>query len=161
PRPADAFRWAALALTVAAVIAVAGCGNKETTTSSAPTVTVAKPLMQSVSDYLDFTGNTVATESVNLVARVEGFLDKISFVDGSEVKKNTLLFTIQQSQYKAQLQSAQAQVAAEKAALWHAKTEFARYSRLLTQDAATQTEVDHWKYEKETAEAGLSNAEAQ
>ncbi len=144
-----------------AVAVAAGCGGKEATVAAAPAVTVAKPLMQNVNDYIDFSGNTVAVDSVTLVARVEGFLDKISFIDGSTVKKGALLFTIQQAQYKAQLQQAVAQVAAQKASLWHAKTEFVRYSGLLKQDAATQTEVDRWKFEKESAEAGLSSAEAQ
>jgi len=146
---------------LAAILGAAACGGKKGEDFGPPSVTVAKPVMDSVSDYLDFTGNTVATDSVTLVARVEGYLEKIHFVDGTEVKKDTLLFTIQQSQYKAQLQQALAQVEAQKAALWHAKTELVRYSNLLKQDAATQTEVDHWRFEKESAEAGLSNAEAQ
>ena len=50
---------------------------------------------------------------------------------------------------------------AQKAALWHASTEFARYSDLVKQDAATQTTVDRWEYEKEAAAANLLAAEAQ
>lgn len=146
---------------VAATITAAACGGNKGEESSLPTVTVAKPITQNVADYLDFTGNTVATDSVTLVARVEGYLDQIHFVDGTEVKKGTLLFTIQQAQYKAQLQQALAQVDAQKAALWHASTELKRYTGLLKEDAATQTEVDHWRFEKESAQAGLSNAEAQ
>jgi len=144
-----------------AVMVAAGCGEKTAAVATPPAVTVAKPLAQDVNDYLDFSGNTVAVDSVTLVARVEGFLDKIHFVDGSTVKKGTLLFTIQQAQYQAELQQAIAQVAAQKASLWHARTEFARYTHLLAQDAATQTEVDHWKFETESAEAGLSSAQAQ
>ena len=99
---------------------------------------------QTVTDYLDFTGNTAAIDSVTLVARVEGYLEQIHFTDGARVKKGDLLFTIQQDQYKAQLQQAEAQVAAQKASLWHAKTELARYTALVKEDAATQTEVDRW-----------------
>ena len=154
--------WAAMmAAALIANFAAIGCGKETGEEAARPNVTVAKPIMQTVADYLDFTGNTVATESVTLVARVEGFLDTIHFVDGTEVKKDALLFTIQQSQYKAQLQAAQSQVAAEKASLWHASTEFTRYSGLLKQDAATQTEVDHWRYERDSASAGLLNAQSQ
>jgi membrane fusion protein, multidrug efflux system len=143
-------------------IAGAGCrGNPSSSTPVPPTVTVAKPVTRSVTNYLDFTGNTVATNSVTLVARVEGFLEKIHFTDGSRVKKGDLLFTIQQDQYKAQLQQAEAQVASQKAALSHAETELARYTALVKEDAATQTEVDHWRYQKESAEAGILNAQAQ
>jgi len=109
----------------------------------------------------DFTGNTAAINSVTLVARVEGYLEKVHFTDGALVRKGQLLFTIQQDQYKAQLQQAQANVAAQKAALWHANVEFARYSHLLKQDAATQTEVDQWHYKRDAAAADLLAAQAQ
>jgi RND family efflux transporter MFP subunit len=122
---------------------------------------VARPLSERVADYLDFTGNTVATNSVTLVARVEGYLENVHFKDGARVAKGDLLFTIQQDQYKAQLKQAEAQVLAQKASLSHATTELARYTTLVKQDAATQTQVDQWKYEKEAATAGLLAAEAQ
>ena len=146
------------------VIAMAGIGcrdNPSSSTTVPPKVTVANPVAQTVTDYLTFTGNTVAIDSVTLVARVEGFLEKIHFADGARVKKGDLLFTIQQDQYKAQLQQAEAQVASQKAALWHADTELARYTALVKEDAATQTEIDHWRYQKEAAQAGILSAQAQ
>jgi len=156
------LRRATIAAVTIAVATAIGCGRRENgAAGTLPVVTVARPVAQDVNDYLDFTGNTVAVDSVTLVARVEGYLEQLHFTDGSRVKKDDLIFTIQQTQYKAQLQQAQAQVAAQEAALWHAKTELTRYSGLLKQDAASQTEVDHWRFEKESAEAGLSNAQAQ
>jgi RND family efflux transporter MFP subunit len=148
---------------LAAIILTAtllGCRGPEPTPPPTP-VTVARPIVQTVTDYLEFTGNTAAIDSVNLVARVEGYLESVHFVDGSRVKKGALLFTIQQAQYKAQLQQAQAQVSAQKAALWHAKRELVRYTNLLKEDAATQTEVDHWQFEKDNAQAALLGAQAQ
>jgi len=145
-------------------IAMTGIGCRDNPSTSAtlpPKVTVAHPIAQTVTDYLTFTGNTVATDSVTLIARVEGFLEKVNFTDGARVKKGDLLFTIQQDQYKAQLQQAEAQVASQKAALWHAETELARYMALVKEDAATQTEVDHWRYQKEAAQAGILSAQAQ
>ena len=120
--------WCGIAAFLIA-IAMAGVACRDNASSSAtvaPKVTVAHPIAQTVTDYLTFTGNTAATDSVTLVARVEGFLDKVNFTDGARVKKGDLLFTIQQDQYKAQLQQAEAQVASQKAALWHAETELAR-----------------------------------
>lgn len=150
-----------LAIAVAMIGAVVGCRKRTNgPTTPPPTVTVAKPAPQAVTDYLTFTGNTAPTNSVTLAARVEGYLEKVHFTDGSRVKKGDLLFTIQQDQYKAQLQQAEAELAAEKAALWHANTELARYSALLKEDAATQTQVDHWRYEKESAEAAILNGQA-
>jgi RND family efflux transporter MFP subunit len=155
-------RWQRMVVVaVAAAALAAGCKSASAPTQPSPAVTVARPTSESVADYLDFTGNTAAINSVTVVARVEGYLEKIHFTDGARVKKGQLLFTIQQDQYKAQLAQAKAQVMAQKAALWHASTEFARYSDLVKQDAATQTTVDRWEYEKEAAAANLLAAEAQ
>lgn len=141
-----------------------GCKSKSDSPVAAtppPTVTVAHPEVETVTDYLTFTGNTTAIDSVKLVARVEGYLEKIHFTDGALVKKDDLLFTIQQEQYKAQLEQAEAQLEAQQAALSHAKTEMARYTDLLKQDASSQVEVDHWQYQRDAAEAGVRNARAQ
>jgi len=155
-------RAAPLILILAATVGVlVGCRDRAGMTPAPTTVTVAKPVRQIVTDFLEFTGNTAATDSVSLVARVEGYLEKVHFTDGSPVKKGDLLFTIQQDQYKAQLQQAEAQVAAQKAALRHAETELARYTALVKEDAATQTEVDHWTYERDAAAAAILSAEAQ
>jgi RND family efflux transporter MFP subunit len=155
-------RWQRMVVVAAAAAALAvGCKSASAPTQPSPAVTVARPTSESVADYVDFTGNTAAINSVTVVARVEGYLEKIHFTDGARVKKGQLLFTIQQDQYKAQLAQAKAQVMAQKAALWHASTEFARYSDLVKQDAATQTTVDRWEYEKEAAAANLLAAEAQ
>jgi membrane fusion protein, multidrug efflux system len=150
------------AMAIFALALLCGCKTAPVAAPAAPpSVTVAHPVTRAVSDYFDFTGNTAAINSVTLVARVEGYLEKIHFTDGAVVRKGQLLFTIQQDQYKAQLQQAVANVAAQKAALWHANVEFARYSRLVKQDAATQTEVDQWHFKRDAATADLLAAQAQ
>jgi RND family efflux transporter MFP subunit len=126
-----------------------------------PPVPIVRPRTQSVADYVEITGNAAAVNAVKLVARVEGYLDKIHYEDGQFVKKGDLLFTIQQDQYKDQLQQAQAQLLAAQAQLAHAKVELPRYSALVKKDAATQTEVDHWYYQRATAEAQVLGAQAQ
>jgi len=145
-------------------VTLAGLGCRADPGSSTPvptTVSVAKPTIQGVTEYLSFSGNTAASDSVTLVARVEGYLDKVHFKDGAPVKGGDLLFTIQQDQYKAQLQQANAQVAAQEAALAHAKEELARYTGLFKEEAAAQTQVDHWRYERDSAAAALLSAQAQ
>ncbi len=124
-------------------------------------IPVVTPRTQSVSSYVEVTGNAASVNAVKLIARVEGYLDQIHYEDGQFVKKGDLLFTIQQDQYKDQLQQAQAQLLTAQASLTYAKTELVRYSKLVKQDAATQTEVDHWTFEKASAEASLLNAQAQ
>ena len=152
--------WA-LGIPLALLVLALACGEKNTyAPPPPPKVTVSHPLRKPVTDYLDFTGNAVAFNTVPLKARVEGFLEKIYFQDGQTVKKGAPLFLIQQEQYKAQLQQAEASVLAEKAQLEHAQTEFVRYSRLVKQDAAAQTDVDRWHYERDSRLAGLQAAKA-
>jgi RND family efflux transporter MFP subunit len=129
--------------------------------ATAQPIPVVTPRTQSVSSYVEITGNAASVNAVKLIARVEGYLDQIHYEDGQFVKKGDLLFTIQQDQYKDQLQQAQAQLLTAQASLTYAKTELVRYSKLVKQDAATQTEVDHWNFEKASAEASLLNAQAQ
>jgi RND family efflux transporter MFP subunit len=124
-------------------------------------IPVVRPRTQSVSSYVEITGNAASVNAVKLIARVEGYLDQIHYEDGQFVKKGDLLFTIQQDQYKDQLQQAQAQLLTAQASLVYAKTELVRYTKLVKQDAATQTEVDHWNFERASAEASLLNAQAQ
>lgn len=126
-----------------------------------PAVTVAKPDRERVANYLDFTGNTAAVRTVSIVARVEGYLQKIHFIDGQQVKKGALLFTLQQDQYIAQLKQAKAQLDGQIASYKHAEIELPRYQRLVAQDAATQTQVDQWQAKKDEAAAGMASAKAQ
>jgi RND family efflux transporter MFP subunit len=133
----------------------------QVTQQPSPPVPVVQPRAQSVADYMVVTGNAAAVNAVKLVARVEGYLEQIHYQDGQFVKKGDLLFTIQQDQYKDQLVQAQAQVLAAQASLKHANTELPRYTALVKKDAATQTQVDEWIYQKATAQAQLLGAQAQ
>jgi RND family efflux transporter MFP subunit len=160
-------RHMALAAAALAVVAAFGAAKLWTAQAQLPApsastpVPVVLPKLQSVTDYVEITGNAAAVNDVKLVARVEGYLDQIHYQDGQFVKKGDLLFTIQQAPYKQQLEQAHAQVLTAQAALIYAKTEFARYSALVKKDAATQTEVDHWVFERASAEAQLLSAKAQ
>lgn len=126
-----------------------------------PKVTVNTPLRENVTDYLEFTGNTQAIKSVQLRARVEGYLDGVFFRDGDLVGKDQLLFLIQQNTFLARLRQAEGNVLTQKALLEHAKTEFARFSKLYQQKAAAETDVENWRFQRDTAQAALVSAEAQ
>lgn len=129
--------------------------------AGAPEIPVVQPKVQSVTDYVEVTGTAASANAVKLIARVEGYLDQIHFADGALVKKGDLLFTIQQAQYKAQLQQAQAQLLSQQAALAYAKIEVVRYTALFHKNAATATEVDKWVYQQKAAEAGILGAQGQ
>lgn len=128
---------------------------------AAAPIPVALPKVETVAETLEMTGNAASVAKVALVARVVGFLEKIHFQDGQLVKQGDLLFTIQQDQYKAQLQQAQAQLQLYRAALTHASTEVVRYTQLVKRNAATQVEVDNWVFQKASAEANILGAQAQ
>lgn len=142
-------------------LAFASCGDKKgPPPPPPPKVTVSQPLQHPVTDYLEFSGNTQAINTVQLRARVEGYLDKVLFHDGDRVKKGQLLFLIQQNTYKAKLQQALADIASQKARLFRAQTEYDRYSKLQKEKAASQVDVDNWLYERDAAKAALLAAEA-
>lgn len=126
-----------------------------------PSVRVVVPKTQSVKEYVELTGNAAPINHVDIVARVEGFLEKVHFKDGQVVRKGDLLFTIQQAQYKAQLAQTRAQIAAEQAALDLARKEWARYSGLRAKGAAAEVIVDKWAFEIRKSEATIAGLRAQ
>lgn len=143
---------------------VAGCKEEARNAYVAPPpppVTVAPPEVRTVTDYVELTGTLAAISTVQLVARVEGYLEQVHFADGQRVKQGDLLFTIQQDQYQAQLQGAQAQVGVTQAQLDHAETEFERYSGLFEQKAASAVDVDSWQASRDQAQAQLLSDKAQ
>ena len=163
-RPAPQPRRRALAamLSLAILVVSPGCGDKNTfVPPPPPKVTVSQPVTQPVTDYLEFTGNTQAINTVQLKARVEGYLEKVFFKDGDRVQKGQLLFLIQQNTYEAKLKQAEAEILSQKAKLFHAKTEYARFTKLVAQKAAAQTDVDNWLYQRDAAQAAVMSAEAQ
>ena len=126
-----------------------------------PTIPVVPPKVQKVTEYIQLTGNAESVNTVKLIARVQGYLEKIHFQDGQIVKKGDLLFTIQQEQYKAQLIQAKSQVKAQEAALFLANTEVKRYSALQKKGAAAQVVVDNWNFQAQKTAADLASAKAQ
>ncbi|MGZ5008936.1 MAG: efflux RND transporter periplasmic adaptor subunit [Methylobacter sp.] len=145
------------------MIAIFGTGCEQKNTYAPPPppqVTVSQPVRRQVSEYLEFTGNTQAINSVQLVARVQGYLEKVLFHDGDRVKMGQPLFLIQQDTYQARLKQAEAQVLQQKAGLDHAQTELERFSGLVRQHAAAQTDVDNWRFERDNARAALVAAES-
>jgi membrane fusion protein, multidrug efflux system len=139
-----------LVLLVAIPLA-SGCNNKtrEAGKAEAPVVPVAKPYVGEVTDYVEFTGRTNAIKAVNIVPRVTGFLQKMPFKEGAEVKAGDLLFEIDPRPYQAQLDQALGQVNLYKAQLQLAKITLARdrsaggavSAQQLDQDAAAVEEA--------------------
>jgi RND family efflux transporter MFP subunit len=125
-----------------------------------PEIRVAVPLQQEVAPYEVLTGNTVSFATVDLVARVKGFLTDISYVDGAFMKKGDLLFIIEQTMYKANVQEAQAQLEAAKAELVQSEAEFTRQETLLRQNVSAQNTYDKAKAKRDSDRAAVENAQA-
>lgn len=140
------------------------CGCRQQQKAAAPPppqVSVAQPAARELTEYLELTGNTQAIYTVQLVARVAGYLDKVLFKDGQMVKKGQLLFQIQRNTYTDALRQAEAQILFQKAQLEFAAIQLARYTELLPRKAAAQADVDNWRYQRDSARANLQNARAQ
>lgn len=127
---------------------------------SPPKVTVQKPQWKKNVDYVTQTGTLVAYNSVDLVARVEGYLDSIEFIDGTFVKKGQELFVIQPDTYYQQLLAAQATVAAQKAANVYAKSEYERQKKMYSQDATSLNNVEKWLAKTQESDAEIEKAVA-
>lgn len=150
-------------LIVAGILVLApGCGERpKPQPPPPPKVTVAQPVRRTVTDSLDITGNTQAIYTVQLVARVAGYLEKVLFQDGQIVKKGQPLFLIQQNTYEASLRQAEAQILLQQAQLEYAQKQLGRFSNLLPNNAASQTDVDNWRFQRDSARANLESARAQ
>lgn len=123
-----------------------------------PNVLVQKPQTKELADYITQTGTTVAFNAVNLVARIEGYLNAIAFKDGSFVKKGQALFVVEPEPYLEQLKEAQASVAAQKAAFEYAKSEYARQQRMYKQNATSLNNVEKWSAKVQESEAEVAKA---
>ena len=96
------------ALAALTCIVLAGCEQNAYVPPPPPKVEVANPAQRPITRYLEATGNTAAIKSVDLVARVQGFLASRDYKDGTFVKEGTTLFTIEPETYKLKLDQAQA-----------------------------------------------------
>jgi RND family efflux transporter MFP subunit len=150
-------------ITMAALGAVlAGCQDTpKPQPPPPPKVTIAQPVQRTVTDYLELTGNTQAIYTVQLVARVAGYLEQVLFQDGQYVKKGQPLFVIQRNTYEENLRQAEAAIAQFKAQLQFAESQFVRFTNLLQHNAGTQSDLDNWRYQRDLAQANLRSAEAQ
>jgi len=144
------------------LVILPGCGEKpKQEPPPPPKVTVAQPAQRMVTDYLELTGNTQAIYTVQLVARVAGYLEQVLFQDGQIVRKGQPLFLIQRDTYEANLRQAEAQILLQQAQLEYAQKQLERYTNLLPNNAASQTDVDNWRFQRDSARANLQAAQAQ
>lgn len=153
---------AAASLGVLALLGLKGFGGQEAKADAPPmpTVTVSAPLQRSIVEWDDYVGRFEASQSVEIRPRVSGQLQAIHFKDGDVVQKGQLLFTIDQRPFLAALSEARARAASAQTQLALARSELARASRLIDDDAVSQEEVDTLRAAARSAEAGVAAAQA-
>jgi RND family efflux transporter MFP subunit len=146
---------------IASVLGLSGCQQKNQYVEPPPAVVeVAQPARAIVGDQLELTGTTHVQARVDLRARVNGYLEKIHFVDGTEVKQGDLLFTIEQAPFRTKADIAAAELSKAKAGLQLAESELARARALLHRNASTMQELDIKESQRNSAAASVDSAEA-
>ncbi len=139
-----------LGMILVAIVA-AGCGKPRLPAQAPPTVTVSQPAQEQVAEFIDLTGTVAPSKTVDLVARVSGYLDSVNFQEGSFVEAGRVLFVIEPEPYKEQLQAAQA-------SLLRARSEYERQVELMKEQATSLSNLEKWQSERDQAAAQVALA---
>ncbi len=151
-----------LAATALSFLAACSDDSKQAQAPAAPppSVTVAKVASQDVRQSETFVGQIAAVDQVDLVARVSGFLEKKAVPDGSFVKKDDLLFTIEKAEYEAQLTKAKADLASAKADAALKAADEKRDKDLLEKGHVSEAAYEATLAQKQQAEASVEAAQS-
>jgi RND family efflux transporter MFP subunit len=144
---------------MAAVVLLAGCEQNAYVAPPPPKVDVAIPVQRPITRYLEATGNTAPIKSVDLVARVQGFLESIDYKDGDFVKEGTTLFTIEPETYRLKLEQSKAAEVGAQATVKQAEADFKRQSDLVARQAVAQSTLDTSTANRDNAQATLQQAQ--
>jgi RND family efflux transporter MFP subunit len=149
-------------LLLALGIGLAGCARVPSQAPAAAPipVTVSYPVERDVTDIADFTGRTAAVDSVEVRARVSGYLDKVNFKEGALVKKDDMLFEIDPRPYRADLERAKGTVAQYDARVHRLERDYQRAKSLIGRGAIGQEEYDRYEGDYREAVANLDVAKA-
>jgi RND family efflux transporter MFP subunit len=157
PHPSAPALAGGLALAAIGCVALAGCTQApaQVPTLPPPAVTISNPLEQQVADYAEFTGQTAAVKSVDVRARVWGYLQSVNFTEGALVKKGALLFQIDPRPYQALVNQARAKIAQDQATLTDNEQVYQRTLQLRSRGAASQDTLDKALADRDTIQATL------
>jgi multidrug efflux system membrane fusion protein len=142
--------------------ALGGCGDSQNHAAAPPppAVTVANPTKRTIVDQDEYVGRFVAVDSVEVRARVSGYLDRVHFEDGQVVKQGDLLFTVDKRPFQASLDQANANLAQAKANLAFTASDLARGQQLVRDKTITEQTFDQRTQAKRVAEASVQAQEA-
>jgi multidrug efflux system membrane fusion protein len=139
----DSLHIGAISASLLLILFLCGCDDKqaEAVVAQPTAVTVSQPIQKQVADFVEFTGNTEAYKTLEMRARVKGFLKKIDFADGANVKEGDVLFEIEPDIYQAQVDSATAALDAAKAKLEKSDADLAIKKEMAAGNAASKLDV--------------------
>jgi RND family efflux transporter MFP subunit len=154
--------FAHAALGAALCLAAAGCGRAplEAAPTPPPEISVSQPIEREITDYADFTGRTAAVNSVEVRARVWGYLDKVNFAEGAMVEKGDVLFEIDPHTYELALAQSEGNLAAAKARLTRQEADVSRVKRLITSGAISREEFDKTIGDRDETAASIDALQA-
>jgi RND family efflux transporter MFP subunit len=149
-----------LAGALGVVLSSAGCGGSGEAAKAPPPpeVSVAQVLEKRVKDWDEFTGRLQAVETVEIRPRVSGYIDKVAFVEGTQVRRGDLLFVIDPRPYQAEVDRLSADVKRYKTALELARIEVTRVQRLKDSGAVSEEELDERKSTLSQTEANVAGS---
>lgn len=159
----QANRTAAILSTMTSLaLVLAACDQPQATPPQPgpPPVTVAKPVVKEIVEQDEFTGRFEAVASVEVRARVGGYLETVNFRDGSIVKDGDLLFVIDRRPYQAALAQAEASLASARARQDFARLELDRVERLTRTGATAERTLDERRQQSLQAQADVAAAQA-
>jgi RND family efflux transporter MFP subunit len=146
---------------ILSALVVAGCeGQQPPAAAPPPQVTVANPIQRTVTDYDEYVGRFVAIDSVEIRARVSGYLDKVHFTDGQTVKQGDALFSIDKRPFQTALDQTKATLTQARANLAFAENDLARGQQLVRDRTITEQTFDQRTQAKRVAEASVAAQEA-
>ena len=135
--------------------------NQQLKASMVPVVELSEVKEEEIYKSIEMPGRVESMDKVDLVARIDGYLQKKHFVEGDFVKKGQLLFTIEQTQYINNLNEAKAQLQNAKAALYKAERDYERGAELVKKDYISKSTYDGLYADKLSAQAAVKSAQAQ
>ena len=142
------------------VLAAAACGRNQYAPPPPPEVTVDHPVERDVTIHGEFTGHTVAIATLDIRARVQGYLESMHFTPGSAVKKGDLLFVIEPELFQAQVDQARATLAAKEADSRAAQQQLEITQTIFQKSAGSRTDLVAKTQARDLAKAELENARA-
>jgi RND family efflux transporter MFP subunit len=161
-RYASPAAWTRAGVALAFATLVVGCGQPQQQGGAPPpaAVTFATPVKRTVFDFDEYVGRFVAVNSVEMRARVSGYLDGVHFKDGQIVKQGDLLFTIDKRPFENAAAQARANVTQAKSNLAFTESDFTRGQQLVRDKTITEQTFEQRSQAFRNSQASVSGAEA-